>query len=90
MKVSKYITICDDFRSHQFEVSVDIDSDDIRCAIQEDKESEQGVLRSFADFIRYSQSVPDEIYAGLNDKQRETIGGHLETVLTKIKGNSVV
>lgn len=90
MKVSKYITICDDFRSHQFEVSVDVDADDIRCAIQEDKESEQGVLRSFSDFIRYSQAVPDEIYAGFNDHQRKIIGEHLEAVLAKIKGNSVV
>ena len=90
MKVSKYITICDDFRNHQFEVSVDVDADDIRCAITEDKESEQGVLRSFSDFIRYSQSVPDEIYAGFNDQQRKVIGEHLETVLAKVKGNSVV
>lgn len=90
MKVSKYITICDDFRSHQFEVSVDVDTDDISCAIQEDKESEQGVLRSFSDFIRYSQAVSDEIYAGFNDQQRKIIGEHLETVLAKVKGNLVV
>jgi len=86
MKVSKHITITDCFRSHEFEVSVDIDADDIRCAIQEDKESEQGVLRSFSDFIRYSQAVPDEIYAGFNDQQRKVIGEHLETVLTKVRG----
>jgi hypothetical protein len=85
MKVSKFITICDDFRNHEFEVSVDVDADDIRCAITEDKENEQGVLRSFGDFIRYSQAVPDEIYAGFNDKQREVIGGHLETVLAKVR-----
>lgn len=90
MKVSKHITICDDFRNHQFEVSVDVDADDIRCAIQEDKESEQGVLRSFSDSIRYSQAVPDEIYAGFNDQQRKVIGEHLETVLAKVKGNLVV
>lgn len=90
MKISKYITICDDFRNHEFEVSVDVDADDIRCAIQEDKESEQGVLRSFSDFIRYSQAVPDEIYAGFNAEMRKYIGGHLETALAKVKGNSVV
>ena len=74
MKVSKFITITDCFRSHEFEVSVDVDANDIRCAITEDKESESGVLRSFSDFIRYSQSVPDEIYIGFNDYQRKIIG----------------
>ena len=84
MKVTKYIQICDDFRNHQFEVSVDIDLEDIRCAIQEDKESESEVLRSFSDFFRFSQAVPDEIYTGFNDKQREVISGHLSSLLSKI------
>lgn len=85
MKVSKYITICDDFRQHSFEVSVDVDADDIRCAITEDKDSESGVLRSLSDFIRYSQSIPDEIYIGLNDQQRKIISEHFESLLSKIR-----
>ncbi|HBA70728.1 MAG TPA: hypothetical protein DCZ63_00540 [Geobacter sp.] len=87
MKVSKYITITDCFRSHEFEVSVDVDLDDIRCAIREDKESEPRVLQSFSDFIRFSQSVPDEIYAGFNDHMRKVIGDHFETILAKIKAH---
>lgn len=84
MKVSKFITISDCFRSHEFEVSVGVDHDDIRCAIQEDKDSESQVLRSFADFIRYSQAVPDEIYEGFNDAARKIIGENLSNCLRKI------
>ena len=91
MKVYKDIEIYTDGRRQSIEVSFVVDADDIVAAIKENpKDGEQAVLRSFADFIRFYQSVPDEIYAGFNDHQRKVIGEHLEAVLVKVKGNSVV
>ena len=87
MRVEKFITISDCFRSHEFEVAVDVTVDDIRGAIRENpKGGESAVLGSFSDFIRFWQAVPDEIYAGLNDAQRGIITEHLVAVLAKVKG----
>ena len=89
MKIEKTITITDCFRSYDFEVSVDVDADDICAAIREDtKHGESAVLGSFSDFIRFWQAVPDEIYAGFNDHQRKIIGENLEKTLAKVKGES--
>lgn len=91
MRIYKDIEIYTDGGQQSVEVSFVIYADDIVAAIEENpKDGEQAVLRSFADFIRFYQSVPDEIYTGFNEHQRKVIGEHLETVLTKIKGNSVV
>lgn len=91
MRIEKAITITSDYHSQSIEVYIDIDADDIRAAIQETpKDGERAVLGSFSDFIRFWQAVPDEIYAGFNDKQREIISDNIEKVLQKIKGGSVV
>ena len=87
MKISKFITITDDSRSHDFEVFVDVEADDIRCAIRENpQDGESAVLASFSDFIRFWQAVPDEIYSGFNDKQRKIISENLEKTLAKVLG----
>lgn len=91
MKVYKEVEIYVDGCSNQCEVGFHLDADDCRLALEDNpKDGEQAVLRSFSDFIRFFNAVPDDIYTGFNDKQREVIGGHLEAVMAKIKGNSVV
>lgn len=89
MRIEKTIQITDCFRSHNFEVAVDIDADDIRLATTEDPTGgESAVLRSFSDFIRFFQAVPDEIYQGFNDSQRKVIGENLEKTLAKVRGEA--
>lgn len=91
MKVYKEIEFYTDGGRNTVEVAFYIEADDIVASIEDNpKDGEQAVLRSFADFIKFFNAVPDEIYAGFNEHQRKVIGEHLETVLAKVKGNSVV
>ena len=91
MKVYKEIEIYVDGCSNKCEVGFHIDADDCRLALEDNpKDGEHAVLRSFSDFIRFFNAVPEEIYTGFNDHQRKIIGENLETVLAKVKGNSVV
>jgi hypothetical protein len=91
MKVYKEIEIYVDGCSNKCEVGFHLDADDVRLAIEDNhQDSEQSVLRAFSDFITFYKSVPNEIYDGFNDHQRKIIGEHLETILAKVKGNSVV
>lgn len=91
MKVYKEIEFYTDGGRSTCEVAFYLDADDVRLAIEDNpKDGEQAVLRSFADFIRFFQAVPDEVYAGFNDSQRKIIGENFETLLAKVKGNSVV
>lgn len=89
MKVYKDIEFYTDGGRNTVEVAFLIDTDDIVASIEDDpKGGEQAVLRSFADFIKFFNAVPDEIYAGFNAHQRKVIGDHLETVLSKLKGST--
>jgi hypothetical protein len=87
----KEIEIYVDGSRNTCEVGFHIDADDCRLAIEDNhQEGENAVLRCFSDFIVFFKSVPDEIYTGFNDAQRKIIGEHLEIILAKVKGNSVV
>jgi hypothetical protein len=91
MKVYKEIEFYTDGGRSTCEVAFYLDADDVRMAIEDNpKDGEQAVLRSFADFIKFFNAVPDEIYVGFNEHQRKVIGVHLETVLAKVKGDLVV
>ena len=55
------------------EVTVSVTAEDIRCALQEDTESEQTVLHCLNDFARFLKAIPDEIIIGMNDVQKDAI-----------------
>ncbi|MFZ4856157.1 MAG: hypothetical protein ACOYL3_07145 [Desulfuromonadaceae bacterium] len=91
MKVYKEIEFYTDGGRSTCEVAFYLDADDVRLAIEDNpKDGEQAVLRSFSDFIRFFNAVPDDIYSGFNEHQRKIIGDNLGSVLAKVKGNSVV
>lgn len=90
MKVYKEIEIYVDGCKNTCEVGFHIDADDCRLAIADNhQDGEKSVLCAYSDFIRFFNSVPDEIHAGFNEHQRKVIGEHLETILAKVKGNPV-
>lgn len=55
------------------DVEVDVSLEDITDAIAECVDTERSVLRGVTNCHRFLQAIPDEIIAGLNDHQRETV-----------------
>jgi hypothetical protein len=55
------------------EVEVEIDLEDIVCAIAESTDSAHLVMRGISNFHRFLKAVPDEMVRQMNEKQRKTI-----------------
>ena len=66
MKIEKTIETCVD-------VTVDVDLEDIVCAISESRESTPLILRGINNAHTFLKAIPDEKIAEMNEKQKRTI-----------------
>lgn len=55
------------------DVEVDVTLEDITAAIWESTDRQPEVLRSILNCHRFFKAIPDEVVAGMNDKQKQTI-----------------
>ncbi|MBC3871520.1 hypothetical protein [Undibacterium oligocarboniphilum] len=77
MRITKYVEV-------EAEIEVDVSFSDLVSEMKVSAENTRAMLTGFSNFMRFSQTLPDELLSTLNEKQREIIVNTLSEQLARI------